>query len=66
LVATDEDAEDPVSEQDTGGEWRPDADVAVGCPAHPEETDWNGDGTTCILREVSIGKCCDDEYILSE
>lgn len=41
LVAADEDAEDAVAEEDTCGEGTPDADVAVGCPTHPEETYWD-------------------------
>lgn len=42
LIAADEDTQDTVAEDHGGCQRRPNGDIAVACPAHPEETDWDG------------------------
>ncbi len=41
LIAVDEDAQDPISEQDTCGKRRPIRYRRSSGPAHPEHTDWD-------------------------
>ena len=45
LVATDEDAEDAVAEEDGGDERGPVRDSWVGRPAHPKKRNWDGGST---------------------
>ena len=49
LIARDEDAKNTEAEEDTRGQGGPDADIAVACPAHPEETD--GDSPRAVHGE---------------